>query len=103
MAAPKGHCKPEYTHSKGSILVERGPYRAIPENNYLSGTGMSHVWTGVGHYVPSSRGWIPIHKYHSLPRETRRDAIYMESEDQYVSFVKNRDTPSGIKYDCFHD
>lgn len=31
----------------------------------------------------------------SLPRETRRDAIDVQSEDQFVDFMRQRDTPSG--------
>lgn len=31
----------------------------------------------------------------SLPREARRDAIDIQSQDQFVEFMRQRDTPSG--------
>ncbi|KAL5007672.1 hypothetical protein ScPMuIL_016478 [Solemya velum] len=69
--------------------------RSTPANNYLSGTGKSLVWAGQAHYVPSERSWIGYHQYRSLPRDTKRDAIDMQCEDQWVEFQRQRDTPSG--------
>ncbi|WAQ93877.1 hypothetical protein MAR_006348 [Mya arenaria] len=59
------------------------PHYSTPSNNYLSGDGMSHVFEGPGYYVPSERGWTK-----SLPRETRRDAIDMQSHDQWDPWPK---------------
>jgi len=72
------------------------PHYSTPSNNYLSGDGKSHVYEGAGYYVPSERGnWIKYSDYRSLPREARRDAKDFQSEDQFVEFVRQRDTPSG--------
>ncbi|XP_046356242.1 uncharacterized protein LOC124135085 [Haliotis rufescens] len=71
------------------------PHYSTPSNNYLSGDWKSHVWMGQQYYVPSERDWIKYHDYRSLPRETRRDAIDMQSEDQWVAFTRQRDTPGG--------
>ncbi|XP_060579128.1 uncharacterized protein LOC132736072 isoform X3 [Ruditapes philippinarum] len=72
------------------------PHYSTPYNNYLSGDGKSLVYEGPGYYVPSERGrWIQYSDYRSLPREARRDAIDMQSEDQFVNFMRQRDTPSG--------
>ena len=69
---------------------------STPENNFFSGDGKSLVWEGPGYYVPSERGnWIKQHAYRSLPRETKRDAIDFQSEDEWVAFMRQRDTPSG--------
>ena len=48
--------------------------------------------------MPSERMWISYADHRSLPRQTRRDAILMESEDQWRDFQRNRDSvhqPSG--------
>ena len=69
---------------------------STPYNNFFSGDGKSHVYEGPAYYVPSERGnWIKQHDYRSLPRETKRDAIDVQSEDQWVEFMRQRDTPSG--------
>ncbi|KAK3591973.1 hypothetical protein CHS0354_031481 [Potamilus streckersoni] len=71
------------------------PHYSTPSNNYLSGDWKSHVWSGQAHYVPSERAWISYHDSRSLPRETKRDAIEFQSEDEWVAFTRERDTPSG--------
>ncbi|XP_052809676.1 uncharacterized protein LOC128238136 [Mya arenaria] len=89
----------EYSTSHGSILAERGPRNMVPLNNYPAGTGKSIVWTGAAYYVPSENRWISQHNYRSLPREARRDAIYFEREDDWVSWKIKNDKPhppSGI-------
>ncbi|XP_076461083.1 uncharacterized protein LOC143293754 [Babylonia areolata] len=88
-----------YGTSKGVFLNRRGYFNHVPVHNYLSGDGKSHVYMGPGYYVPSERAWLTFAEYRSLPRETRRDAILMESEDQWREFQLKRDKvhqPSGI-------
>ena len=65
----------------------------VPAHNYLSGTGKSHVFYGPAYYVPSENRWITQEKYRSLPRETRRDAILFESEDDWVAWKIKNDKP----------
>lgn len=89
----------EFGTSGGTNIRERGPYNTIPFYNYLSGTGKSHAYRGPGYYVPSENRWMAFHEYRSLPRETKRDAILFESEDDWVTFQRKRDSehpPSGI-------
>lgn len=86
---------PEYATSAGARLFDRGPHNATPMHNYLSGDGKSLIWNGPAHYVPSERSWIGHHQYRSLPRDTKRDAKEMQSEDEWVNFMRQRDTPSG--------
>ncbi|KAK3092549.1 hypothetical protein FSP39_004270 [Pinctada imbricata] len=91
--------RPEYGTSAGTNLFLRGPYNSTPLHNYLSGDGKSHVFRGPGYYVPSENRWMHYHEYRSLPRETRRDAILFESEDDWVKFQRKRDAqtnPGGI-------
>ncbi|KAK6166281.1 hypothetical protein SNE40_023016 [Patella caerulea] len=71
------------------------PHYSTPSNNYLSGDWKSTVWPGASHYVPSERRWIDHPNYRSYPREARRDAIDFQSEDEWVYFTRNRDTPGG--------
>lgn len=85
----------EYATSGGTNLKERGPTNAVPIHNYLSGDGKSHAYRGMAHYVPSELAWISKDQFRALPRETKRDAINIQSEDQWVAFMRNRDTPSG--------
>ena len=88
--------RPEYGISAGTTrLFDRGPHNPIPTDNYLSGDGKSMIWNAPSHYVPSERSWIGYHQYRSLPQDTRRDAKEMQSEDQWVDFMRQRDTPSG--------
>ncbi|XP_078320927.1 uncharacterized protein LOC144621479 isoform X2 [Crassostrea virginica] len=87
--------RPEYGISAGTRLFDRGPHNPIPTHNYLSGDGKSMIWNAPSHYIPSERSWIGYHQYRSLPRDTRRDAKEMQSEDQWVDFMRQRDTPSG--------
>lgn len=83
--------RPEYGTSAGTNVRLRGPYNATPVNNYLAGDGKSHVYMGPAYYVPSENRWIKFHEYRSIPRETRRDAILMESEEQWVAYQRKRD------------
>ena len=69
----------------------RGPHNSTPLNNYLAGDGKSHVYRGPAYYVPSENRWIRFHEYRSLPRETKRDAILMESEEQGGAYQRKRD------------
>lgn len=88
-----------YHTSQGTLLFKRGTWSPRPTHNYLSGDGKSHVYRGSGYYSPSERIWINYPDHRSLPRESRRDAIHMESEDQWVAFMRKRDSchqPSGI-------
>jgi len=87
--------RPEYGISAGTRLLDRGPHNPIPTHNYLSGDGKSNVWSGESHYVPSERDWIKYSDYRSIPRVTKRDAKEMQSEDEWVNFMRQRDTPSG--------
>ncbi|XP_062612089.1 uncharacterized protein LOC134273887 [Saccostrea cucullata] len=87
--------RPEYGISAGTRLFDRGPHNPIPTHNYLSGGGKSLIWRGPSHYVTSERTWIDQQQYRSLPRDTKRDAKEMQSEDQWVDFMRQRDTPSG--------
>lgn len=87
-----------YGTSKGVFLKERGYFRHLPVNNYLSGDGKSHVYYGPAYYVPSERRWVTYVEYRSLPPQTRRDAILMDSEDKWREFQLQRDKvkePSG--------
>ncbi|KAK7109990.1 uncharacterized protein [Littorina saxatilis] len=95
-----------YGTSKGVYLNRRGNFNHVPIHNYLSGDGKSHVYYGPAYYVPSERSWISYAEYHSLPRESRRDAILMESEDQWREFQAKRDSvhqPSGISVSGYPD
>lgn len=83
--------RPEYGTSAGTNVRLRGPYNSTPVNNYLAGDGKSHVYMGPAYYVPSENRWIKFHEYRSIPRETRRDAILMESEEQWVAYQRKRD------------
>lgn len=80
--------------SRGEFLNQRGYFNPVPVDNYLSGDGKSHVYRGPGYYIPSERRWVTFVDYHSLPTETRRDAILMESEDQWREFQQKRDMKS---------
>ncbi|KAK7469523.1 hypothetical protein BaRGS_00036469 [Batillaria attramentaria] len=71
------------------------PHHSTPVNNYLSGDAKSYIWAAPAYYVPSERTWIRYPDYRSLPRETRRDVIDFQSEDQWVDFMRHRDQPSG--------
>ena len=73
----------------------RVPEYVMPKNNYLSGDWKSHVWRGAAHYVPSERRWIAYHNYRCLPLLAKRDAKDLQSETEYVDFVRSRDTPTG--------
>ena len=89
----------EYSTSKGTNLVERGPRNMVPAHNYLDGTGKSHVFYGAAYYVPSENRWITQENYKNLPREARRDAILFDSEDEWVAWKIKNDKPhqpSGI-------
>lgn len=89
----------EYSSSLGTTLSSRGPRNMVPLDNYLAGTGKSHVYYGPGYYVPSENRWITQDKYRSLPRETCRDAILFESEEDFVAWKIQTDKPrmpSGI-------
>ena len=83
--------RPEYGTSAGTNVRLRGPHNSTPLNNYLAGDGKSHVYRGPAYYVPSENRWIRFHEYRSLPRETKRDAILMESEEQWVAYQRKRD------------
>ncbi|XP_041365605.1 uncharacterized protein LOC121380720 [Gigantopelta aegis] len=72
------------------------PYYSTPTHNYFSGDIKSRVWTSPRYYVPSERDWICYHDYRSLPSLTKRDAIDFQSEDDWVSFMRKRDTPIGL-------
>ncbi|KAK3591972.1 hypothetical protein CHS0354_031480 [Potamilus streckersoni] len=85
--------KPEYSTGLGTNLAARGPRNMVPLHNYLSGDGKSHVYKGPGYYVPSERRWISYDMVRALPRETRRDAILFESEDEWRTWQGRRDKP----------
>ncbi|KAK7469522.1 hypothetical protein BaRGS_00036468 [Batillaria attramentaria] len=88
-----------YPTSKGTWLFQRGYYNHVPLHNYPSGDGKSHTYRGAGYYIPSERRWESYAEHRSLPRETKRDAIEMKSETQFVDFLRKRDSvypPSGI-------
>ena len=91
--------RPEYGTSAGTNVRLRGPHNSTPLNNYLAGDGKSHVYRGPAYYVPSENRWIRFHEYRSLPRETKRDAILMESEEQWVAYQRkwDRETQPGGK------
>ena len=82
----------KYSTSKGTFLHERGTRNPVPTDNYFSGDVKSLNYQGPGYYVPSELRWISYHNYRSLPPETRRDAILFESEDDWVAFLRKRDT-----------
>ena len=83
----------EYSTSKGSYLADRGPRNMVPVHNYPAGRGKSHVYYGPAWYVPSENRWIKQHEYRALPRESRRDAIYFESEEDWVEWKIKSDKP----------
>ena len=83
----------EYSSSLGTNLFDRGPRNMVPKHNYPSGTGKSHVFYGPAYYVPSENRWITHESFRSLPRETRRDAILFESEDDWVAWKIKNDKP----------
>merc|ERR1712050_132133 len=66
-----------------------------PTHNYLSGDWKSQTYEGPAYCVPSERRWIQYHEYMHIPNEARRDAIDMQSEDQWVDFCRHRDAPRG--------
>ncbi|XP_014778569.1 uncharacterized protein LOC106875102 [Octopus bimaculoides] len=74
------------------------PEYHMPTNNYLSGDWKSHNWRGPAYYVPSERRWIAYHNYRTLPDLIKRDSMDIQCEDQYVDFVRTRDTPSCFRY-----
>ena len=74
------------------------PYCSTPTHNYFSGDVKSTVWSSPQYYVPSERNWITYHGYRHLPSTTKRDAIDFQSEDDWVSFMRKRDTPIGIMF-----
>jgi hypothetical protein len=45
------------------------------------------IYAGASHYVPSEQNWIKYDQYRSLPRDTKRDAIDMQSEDQSIVMI----------------
>lgn len=76
----------------------RVPEYVMPKNDILSGDWKSHVWRGPAHYIPSERRWIAYHNYRCLPLLAKRDAKDLQSETEYVDFIRSVDTPSGIRY-----
>uniref|UniRef100_A0A5K3EPM5 Uncharacterized protein n=1 Tax=Mesocestoides corti TaxID=53468 RepID=A0A5K3EPM5_MESCO len=55
----------------------------IPRYNYREGKLKSQCFQ-YGWYVPSERRWQKYQRYHSLPPLTRRDAIDIQREDDYI-------------------
>ena len=90
--------KIEYSTSVGTRLFDRGPRNMVPVHNYLAGTGKSLAYEGPGYYVPSERRWVSHANFRSLPRQTRRDCILFESEEDWRTWQARRDkepAPSG--------
>jgi len=56
-------------------------------DNYLSGTGKSHVWpAGPGWYVPSERRFISYHDHRSLPGTRRSEP----TDGNYITLPNDR-------------
>ncbi|ESO02516.1 hypothetical protein HELRODRAFT_161794 [Helobdella robusta] len=76
------------------------PYKSL---NYLSGDGLSKVWSGRPHYDPRSLGWQKHHEKMALPRERVPGQMTFESEDDWRAWQKKRDAydsklPGGLGY-----
>ncbi len=71
----------------------KGRERAYPNENYLSGDGKSHVWTGHGYYTPSNRSWRKHHEVKALPNDRVPDLIEFQNEDQWREWQARRDRP----------
>ena len=85
-------CRPSSYRIRAELPA---PHYSTPNNNYFSGDGKSKVWADASYYVPSERSFIRYQDHRSLPREARRDAVDCQSEDQWVSIMRNRDQPTG--------
>ncbi|CAH8461878.1 unnamed protein product [Schistosoma rodhaini] len=59
------------------------------------------LYHGPGWYVPSERKWVNYSDYSSLSRTTNRDAIDFQSEKDFISFLKKRDTPNYKKITAY--
>ncbi|KAF8564051.1 hypothetical protein P879_08435 [Paragonimus westermani] len=78
-----------------SSLRTDNPLRiAVPEYNYREGQRKTVLYQGAGWYIPSERRWEPYDHHHELPRLTRRDAIDMQREEDFVNYLKKRDVPN---------
>src|SRR6218665_1861642 len=71
----------------------RGRERPYPNENYLSGNGMSTVWMGHGHYAPHNRQWQKHHEKIALPNEKVAGQIEFQTEDQWRDWTYKRDRP----------
>ncbi|KAF6776775.1 hypothetical protein AHF37_04215 [Paragonimus kellicotti] len=78
-----------------SSLRTDNPLRiTVPEYNYREGQRKTVLYQGAGWYIPSERRWESYDHHHELPRLTRRDAIDMQREEDFVNFLKKRDVPN---------
>lgn len=73
-----------------------GKHRAYPNDNYKSGDGKSHVWSGHGFYSPSSRRWLKIHEVKALPNDRIPDLKEFQSEDEWRKFQAARDKVDSV-------
>ncbi|GAA53442.1 hypothetical protein CLF_110240 [Clonorchis sinensis] len=78
-----------------SILRTDNPLRiSIPEYNYRSGKRKSALFQGPGWYIPSEIRWESYNEHHELPRLTRRDAVEMQCEEDFINFLNKRYVPN---------
>ncbi|KAG5453659.1 hypothetical protein CSKR_105779 [Clonorchis sinensis] len=81
-----------------SILRTDNPLRiSIPEYNYRSGKQKSALFQGPGWYIPSEIRWESYNEHHELPRLTRRDAVEMQCEEDFINFLNKRYVPNNTK------
>ncbi len=66
----------------------------IPEFNYREGINMSQCYKA-GWYIPSERRWEKYQRHHSLPPLTRRDAIDIQCEQEYVELKHKLNRQNG--------
>jgi len=68
-----------------------GRPKLYPDYNYLSGTGLSTVWMGHGHYAPHNRQWQRHDAKRALPNDRVAGQIEFTSEDQWRDWQLKRD------------
>lgn len=86
--------RPKATHINADNRdLLRGRERPYPNENYLSGNGMSTVWMGHGHYAPHNRQWQKHHEKIALPNEKVAGQIEFQTEDQWRDWTYKRDRP----------
>jgi len=88
-------CVQRCQHAAVDVICVRdlsdGRPKLYPEYNYLSGTGLSTVWMGHGHYAPHNRQWQRHDAKRALPNDRVAGQIEFTSEDQWRDWQLRRD------------